>query len=61
MNQRPPLYFGRSDLETILASTNSNDWIKISEMLLGPVPEGFNFVAKHKSNSYSPDTELTNG
>lgn len=43
---------GRSDLETIMMSTNCADWIKISEMLLGPVPEGFLFEPKHKANSY---------
>jgi tRNA-dihydrouridine synthase 3 len=58
MNQRPPLYFGRCDLETLLSSPNSADWIKISELLLGPVPDQFSFVAKHKSNSYSPEAVL---
>eukprot|EP01035_Chromulina_nebulosa_P024777 gene24777-32268_t len=53
MNQRPPSYFGRCDLETLLGSSNSVDWIRISELLLGPTPDGFLFVAKHKSNSYS--------
>jgi tRNA-dihydrouridine synthase 3 len=62
MNQRPPHYFGRCDLETLLASSNCKDWIKISEMLLGPVAEDFDFMPKHKSNSYSPDSEeLMNG
>jgi len=37
MTDRPPLYVGRSDLETLLSSSNSKDWIKISELLLGPV------------------------
>ena len=55
MQQRPPHFFGRCDLETILASSNSNDWVKISEMLLGPVSEGFDFLPKHKSNSYAPE------
>ena len=43
---------GRSDLETMMMSKNCADWIKISEMLLGPVPEGFEFEPKHKANSY---------
>jgi tRNA-dihydrouridine synthase 3 len=54
MNQRPPVYMqGRNDLETLFLSANSADWIKISEMLLGPVPEGFRFQPKHKANAYA--------
>jgi len=52
MNQRPPKYFGRNELETLMASDNVDDWIKISEMLLPKVPNGFKFVPKHKSNAY---------
>uniref|UniRef100_A0A1Q3EZL1 tRNA-dihydrouridine(47) synthase [NAD(P)(+)] n=1 Tax=Culex tarsalis TaxID=7177 RepID=A0A1Q3EZL1_CULTA len=52
INQRPQPFRGRDDLETLMASQNSSDWVKLSEMLLGPVPEGFNFVPKHKANSY---------
>lgn len=61
INQRPPLYFGRDDLETLLASGNSNDWVRISVMLLGPVGEDFHFMPKHKSNSYSPECDVSNG
>ena len=52
MNLRPPAYVGRNDLETLMASTNSEDWVKISSMLLGPPPDGFAFQPKHKSNAY---------
>mmetsp|Transcript_9188 Transcript_9188/g.13134 ORF Transcript_9188/g.13134 Transcript_9188/m.13134 type:complete len:166 (+) Transcript_9188:231-728(+) len=53
MNHRPPTHMcGRSDLETLMLSRHCADWIKISEMLLGPVPEGFRFQPKHKANSY---------
>lgn len=54
MNQRPPTFMcGRSDLETLFMSSHSYDWVKISEMLLGPVPDGFRFEAKHKANGYA--------
>ena len=50
LNMRPPAHMcGRSDLETLFLSTHSHDWVKISEMLLGPVPEGFRFEPKHKA------------
>lgn len=53
LNQRPPRFMcGRSDLETLMMSNNSADWVKISEMLLGPVREGFDFQPKHKATSY---------
>ena len=73
INQRPPAYVGRDELETLMASNNCKDWIKIrysirilishleiitlslpySEMLLGPVPQNFEFLPKHKANAYS--------
>lgn len=53
INGRPPRYRGRDDLETLMASPSASDWIKISEMLLGPVPNGFHFLPKHKANSYN--------
>jgi tRNA-dihydrouridine synthase 3 len=53
MNQRPPKFLcGRSDLETLFMSSHCSDWIKISEMLLGPVPQDFHFEPKHKANAY---------
>ncbi|KAJ9601321.1 hypothetical protein L9F63_000543, partial [Diploptera punctata] len=52
LNQRPPYYRGRDDLETLMASSSCADWVKISEMLLGPVPDNFVFLPKHKANSW---------
>ena len=52
INLRPPPYSGRTDLETLLSSPNCADWIRISEMLLGPVPDQFLFLPKHKANSW---------
>uniref|UniRef100_A0A3Q4HCH3 tRNA-dihydrouridine(47) synthase [NAD(P)(+)] n=1 Tax=Neolamprologus brichardi TaxID=32507 RepID=A0A3Q4HCH3_NEOBR len=52
INERPPYYMGRNYLETLMASQNVEDWIRISEMLLGPVPKNFEFLPKHKANSY---------
>ncbi|XP_015744201.2 tRNA-dihydrouridine(47) synthase [NAD(P)(+)]-like [Python bivittatus] len=52
INERPPYYVGRDYLETLMASQNVDDWIKISEMLLGRVPADFSFLPKHKANSY---------
>lgn len=53
INERPPVYMGRDDLESLMASPAAADWIKITEMLLGPVPETFQFLPKHKANSYN--------
>lgn len=52
MNERVPEYFGRSDLETLLASPKACDWIKITEMFLGKIPDGFAFEPKHKAHGY---------
>uniref|UniRef100_A0A7E4UQF9 tRNA-dihydrouridine(47) synthase [NAD(P)(+)] n=1 Tax=Panagrellus redivivus TaxID=6233 RepID=A0A7E4UQF9_PANRE len=52
INMRPPAFRGRSDIETLLASAKCNDWVKITEMFLGPVPDGFLFAPKHKANAF---------
>ncbi|KAI0231880.1 tRNA-dihydrouridine(47) synthase [NAD(P)(+)]-like [Lamellibrachia satsuma] len=52
INEKPPYYVGRNDLETLMASGNCADWVKISELLLGPVPGDFEFLPKHKANAY---------
>ncbi|KPI82963.1 hypothetical protein ABL78_8015 [Leptomonas seymouri] len=53
INERPPFYEGRDELETLMASDSVTDWIRISELLLGPVEAKFRFTPKHKSNSYT--------
>lgn len=54
MNQRPPAVMkGRDDLETLFLSPHSYDWVKISEMLLGKVPDGFRFEPKHKAKGHT--------
>ncbi|KAI7798545.1 tRNA-dihydrouridine(47) synthase [NAD(P)(+)]-like [Triplophysa rosa] len=52
INERPPFYMGRDYLESLMASQHVGDWVKISEMLLGPVPKNFSFLPKHKANAY---------
>ncbi|EAU84036.1 zinc finger dihydrouridine synthase [Coprinopsis cinerea okayama7 len=55
INERAPAFVGRSDLETLLASPDSQDWVKISEMFLGPAPQSWVFTPKHKSNAYGSE------
>ncbi|CAM8899070.1 unnamed protein product [Rhodiola kirilowii] len=52
INWRPPTYVCRDDLETLMASESAADWIRITELLLGKVPDSFKFAPKHKSNAY---------
>ncbi|XP_016349560.1 tRNA-dihydrouridine(47) synthase [NAD(P)(+)]-like [Sinocyclocheilus anshuiensis] len=52
INERPPFYMGRDYMESLMASQHVDDWIQISEMLLGPVPKNFSFLPKHKANAY---------
>uniref|UniRef100_A0A3Q1I8P7 tRNA-dihydrouridine(47) synthase [NAD(P)(+)] n=1 Tax=Anabas testudineus TaxID=64144 RepID=A0A3Q1I8P7_ANATE len=52
INERPPYYIGRNYLESLMISQNVGDWIRISEMVLGPVPKNFSFLPKHKANAY---------
>ncbi|KIW19220.1 hypothetical protein PV08_03514 [Exophiala spinifera] len=57
IQHRPPRYKGRDELETLMASDNYLDWIKLSEMFLGPAHKDFQFVPKHKSNAYEMQAE----
>ncbi|KAJ7061210.1 hypothetical protein C8F01DRAFT_159895 [Mycena amicta] len=42
----------RDELETLLASGDSRDWVRISEMFLGAPPETWGFTPKHQSSTY---------
>ncbi|KAL2824159.1 hypothetical protein BDW59DRAFT_88985 [Aspergillus cavernicola] len=55
INDRPPYWRGRNDLETLMGSSNHKDWIKISELFLGPAHQDFKFEPKHKSKSYEAE------
>ena len=48
-------FFQKKNIETLLASPDSQDWVKISEMFLGPAPETWSFMPKHKSNAYGSE------
>lgn len=59
MNERVPKFFKcRGDLETMLSSSHCDDWIKISEMFLGKVPDGFQFQPKHKAHGYKDQSSV---
>lgn len=53
INQIPPVFNGRCDAETLLGSANAEDWVKITEMFLGPRPDDFIFIPRHRSNAYA--------
>ncbi|KAH9847034.1 zinc finger dihydrouridine synthase [Lenzites betulinus] len=55
INDRAPAFRGRDELETLLASPDSRDWVRISEMFLGPAPESWTFTPKHKSNAFGSE------
>lgn len=57
IQDRAPAFRGRDDLETLMSSDNYKDWIKISEMFLGPAHPDFKFEPKHKSSSYEIQAE----
>ena len=53
IQERPPPFIGRDDLETLMASDDSRDWVKISDLLLGKADDAYDFVPKHRSNAYA--------
>lgn len=56
MHLRPVPYRGRNELESLLASDDVKDWMRVAEMFLGKASPSFSFVPKHKSNSYSSES-----
>jgi tRNA-dihydrouridine synthase 3 len=52
INEKPAPWKGRTELESLLGSPATADWIKISSMFLGEPPAGFTFQAKHQSQAY---------
>ncbi|KAL7274565.1 tRNA-dihydrouridine synthase 3 [Rhizina undulata] len=57
IQDRPPAWKGRDELETLLGSQDSRDWEKVAEMFLGKDKAGGRFVPKHKSNAYDDEAE----
>ncbi|KAF2808151.1 putative tRNA-dihydrouridine(47) synthase [NAD(P)(+)] [Mytilinidion resinicola] len=57
IQDRAQPFRGRNELEALMSSDNYRDWIKISEMFLGPIHPNFRFEPKHKSNSYDIQAE----
>lgn len=58
---RNPSYRGRDDLETLMASESPVDWVRLSEMVLGPAPPGFTFQPKHKSSAHAKNEHEVQG
>jgi len=59
-DRAPSKIYGRDDLEILLSKDNPNDWIKITERLLGPVRDTARFSSfkpKHEANAWTSGNE----
>ena len=61
LTDRLPPFVGRDDLETLMGSPRAEDWVRISELLLGRVPADFSFVPKHRAAAYPVDGGAAGG
>ncbi|KAK4048211.1 tRNA-dihydrouridine synthase 3 [Microbotryomycetes sp. JL201] len=61
MNERAYPYKGRDELETLLGSDQASDWVKITEMFLGPAPDDWSFLPKHKAAAASDGSAEVQG
>ncbi|KAM0789358.1 hypothetical protein ACM66B_000189 [Microbotryomycetes sp. NB124-2] len=61
MNERAYPYKGRDELETLLGSDQASDWVKITEMFLGPAPDDWSFLPKHKAAAASDGASEVQG
>ncbi|GAA6060860.1 hypothetical protein JCM10212_006240 [Sporobolomyces blumeae] len=57
MNERALPYKGRDELETLLASDQAADWVKVTNMFLGQPPDDWSFTPKHKAASADPEAQ----
>ncbi|KAI9805905.1 MAG: hypothetical protein M1825_000519 [Sarcosagium campestre] len=57
IQDRPPAWKGRNELESLLGSDDHRDWIKISEMFLGPAAPGFHYEPKRRTNDSETQAE----
>eukprot|EP00658_Telonema_sp_P-2_P012816 TRINITY_DN14879_c0_g1_i3.p1 TRINITY_DN14879_c0_g1~~TRINITY_DN14879_c0_g1_i3.p1 ORF type:complete len:156 (-),score=34.03 TRINITY_DN14879_c0_g1_i3:302-769(-) len=53
INWRPPRFQGRNDLETLMASKDVNDWLKLSTLAGLPAVSESDFKFTPKHNSYA--------
>jgi len=61
IGEKCPPAIARDELEQLMLSPDARDWVRISEMLLGPVESDYRFVPKHKSSQAYEAAEEAGG